>query len=132
MFPAQQAPLLMILLSSMFVFVAPGEPTNRRNHLFPLLVHLRSVRANERSRLPFDAPNRFLFRGEFHTKYRFTLAPVLDVRTGFPFSVIDEYRNFAIMLVSGKLVSPGYALTSLAACHILPRPDKMSALKSDD
>jgi hypothetical protein len=52
------------------------------------------IRTNERSRLPFDAPNRFLFRGEFHTKYGLTWAPVLDVRTGFPFSLIDEDRNF--------------------------------------
>jgi hypothetical protein len=52
------------------------------------------IRANERSRLPFDAPNRFLFRGELHAKYGIRLAPVLDVRTGFPFSLIDEDRNF--------------------------------------
>ena len=52
------------------------------------------IRANERSRLAFDVPNRFLFRGEFQTKYGFTWAPVLDVRTGFPFSLIDEDRNF--------------------------------------
>lgn len=52
------------------------------------------IRANERSRLPFDAPNRFLFRGEFQTKYGLTWSPVLDVRTGFPFSLIDEDRNF--------------------------------------
>jgi outer membrane receptor for ferrienterochelin and colicin len=53
------------------------------------------IRANERSRLPFDTPNRFLLRGEFHTKYELTWSPVLDVRTGFPFSLIDEDRNFA-------------------------------------
>src|SRR5258707_10596925 len=52
------------------------------------------IRANERSRLPFDVPNRFLIRGEFHTKYGLTWSPVLDVRTGFPFSLIDEDRNF--------------------------------------
>ncbi|HXQ73914.1 MAG TPA: hypothetical protein VN844_25655, partial [Pyrinomonadaceae bacterium] len=52
------------------------------------------IRANERSRLVFDVPNRFLFRGEFHTKYGLTWSPVLDVRTGFPFSLIDEDRNF--------------------------------------
>lgn len=52
------------------------------------------IRANERSRLPFDAPNHFLFRGEVHTKFRMTIAPVLDVRTGFPYSYIDEDRNF--------------------------------------
>jgi hypothetical protein len=52
------------------------------------------IHANERSRLPFDVPDRFLFRGEFHTRYRITLAPVLDLRTGFPYSFIDEDRNF--------------------------------------
>ena len=52
------------------------------------------IQANERSLLPWDVPNRFLFRGEFHVKYRITLAPVLDIRTGFPFSLIDEDRNF--------------------------------------
>src|SRR5258705_1330194 len=51
------------------------------------------IRANERSRLPFDVPNRFLIRGEFHTKYGLTWSPVLDVRTGVPFSLIDEGRN---------------------------------------
>ena len=52
------------------------------------------IRPNERSLLPWDAPNRFLFRGEFQVKYRVTIAPVLEVRTGFPYSVIDEDRNF--------------------------------------
>src|SRR5258705_1563386 len=52
------------------------------------------IRANERSRLPFDVPNRFLIRGEFQTKYGLTWSPVLDLRTGFPFSLIDEGRNF--------------------------------------
>jgi hypothetical protein len=52
------------------------------------------IHANERSRLAFDVPNRFLFRGEFHTKYRITLSPVVDLRTGFPYSFIAEDRNF--------------------------------------
>jgi hypothetical protein len=52
------------------------------------------IRPNERSRLPFDAPNRFIFWGEYHAKYGLTLAPVLEIRNGFPFSIIDEDRNF--------------------------------------
>jgi len=52
------------------------------------------IQPNERSRLPWDAPNRFLFRSQFHVKYGFTVAPVLDIRSGFPFSIIDEERNF--------------------------------------
>ena len=52
------------------------------------------IRRNERSFLPYDAPNRFVFWGNFSVKYGITVAPVLDIRNGFPLSVIDEDRNF--------------------------------------
>lgn len=52
------------------------------------------IRANEQSRLPWDAPNRFLFWGQFSAKYGLTVAPVFDLRNGFPLSFIDEDRNF--------------------------------------
>jgi hypothetical protein len=52
------------------------------------------IRPNERSLLPWDAPNRFIFWGEFHTRYGLTFSPVLDIRNGFPFSIIDGDRNF--------------------------------------
>jgi hypothetical protein len=52
------------------------------------------IRANERSLLPYDTPNRFVFWGNFSVKYGITVAPVLDLRNGFPLSNIDENRNF--------------------------------------
>ena len=52
------------------------------------------IRRNEQSLLPFDAPNRFVFWGNFSVKYGLTVAPILDIRNGFPLSVIDEDRNF--------------------------------------
>ena len=52
------------------------------------------IQLNERALLPFDAPNRFLFWGDFHIKYGIRLAPVLERRNGFPFSIVDENRNF--------------------------------------
>jgi hypothetical protein len=52
------------------------------------------IRPNERSLLPYDATNRFVFWGNFSVKYGITVAPVLDLRNGFPLSVIDEDRNF--------------------------------------
>jgi Carboxypeptidase regulatory-like domain/TonB dependent receptor/TonB-dependent Receptor Plug Domain len=52
------------------------------------------IRRNERSFLPFDAPNRFLFWGNFSVKYGITVAPILEIRNGFPLSIIDEDRNF--------------------------------------
>jgi hypothetical protein len=53
-----------------------------------------TIRRDERSLLPYDSPNRFLFWGEFNVKYGLTVAPVLDIRNGFPYSVIDADRNF--------------------------------------
>jgi hypothetical protein len=52
------------------------------------------IRRNERSFLPYDAPNRFVFWGNFGVKYGITVAPVLEIRNGFPLSIIDEDRNF--------------------------------------
>ena len=51
------------------------------------------IEPNSRGRLPFDAPNRFLFWGQFEV-LKFTLSPVLDVHTGFPYSRIDQLREF--------------------------------------
>ena len=52
------------------------------------------IRANERSLLQYDTPNRFVFWGNFSLKYGIIVAPVLDLRNGFPLSNIDENRNF--------------------------------------
>jgi carboxypeptidase family protein len=52
------------------------------------------IRSNERARLNWDAPNRFLFWGDFGVRYGITVAPVLDIRNGFPLSIIDADRNF--------------------------------------
>ena len=52
------------------------------------------IQPNEHSRLNWDAPNRFIFWGDFHVKYGITLSPVFDMRTGFPYSFIDQDRNF--------------------------------------
>jgi hypothetical protein len=35
-----------------------------------------------------------VFWGNFTVKYGITVAPVLDIRNGFPLSIIDEDRNF--------------------------------------
>ncbi|MCY7375669.1 MAG: hypothetical protein LH472_06820, partial [Pyrinomonadaceae bacterium] len=52
------------------------------------------LRANEYSRLAFDVPNRLLFWGDVGLPYKINLSPVVDWRSGFPFSVIDENQNF--------------------------------------
>ncbi|MBV8552823.1 MAG: TonB-dependent receptor [Acidobacteriaceae bacterium] len=52
------------------------------------------INPNASARLPFDAPNRVLFWGQFHAPLKLTLMPVFDVHTGFPYSVIDQSRDF--------------------------------------
>jgi hypothetical protein len=52
------------------------------------------IRPDERGPLPWDAPHRFLVWGDFGVKYGITVAPVLDIRSGFPLSHMDEDRNF--------------------------------------
>ncbi len=52
------------------------------------------IRPDERGPLPFDAPNRVLFWGQFEAPWKITLVPVWDIHTGFPYSVVDEQRNY--------------------------------------
>jgi hypothetical protein len=44
--------------------------------------------------LPWDAPNRYLFWSSVTLPCGFSVFPLLDVRTGFPLSIVDEDRNF--------------------------------------
>jgi hypothetical protein len=52
------------------------------------------IRPDGQGPLPWDAPNRYLFWSNVSLPRGFTVFPVLDVRTGFPLSVLDEDRNF--------------------------------------
>ena len=52
------------------------------------------IREDARGPLPFDAPNRFLAWGEVTAPWKVTLMPVLDIHTGFPYSLVNEAREF--------------------------------------
>jgi TonB dependent receptor/Carboxypeptidase regulatory-like domain len=52
------------------------------------------IQPNQRGRLNFDAPNRILVWGEIAVPWKLTFAPVLDAHTGFPYSTINQYREF--------------------------------------
>lgn len=52
------------------------------------------IRPDARGPLPWDAPNRYLFWSNLALPRGYTVFPLLDVRTGFPFSIVDESRNF--------------------------------------
>jgi hypothetical protein len=52
------------------------------------------IRQNASSRLQFDVPDRLLIWGEIGLFWGVRWAPVLDVHTGFAFSLVDEEQNF--------------------------------------
>jgi hypothetical protein len=52
------------------------------------------IQPDSRGPLPFDAPNRFLVWGEFIAPWKVTVMPVLDIHTGFPYSTVNELREF--------------------------------------
>jgi len=52
------------------------------------------IRPNQYGPLPWDAPNRWLCWSSVSLPKEFTVFPVLDIRTGFPYSIVDEDRDF--------------------------------------
>ena len=66
---------------------------NDFNHYFGNLKQA-VIRPDEYAKQPFDAPNRMLFWGEFKLPFDVVATPVVDWRTGFPFSVVDEQQDF--------------------------------------
>jgi outer membrane receptor for ferrienterochelin and colicin len=52
------------------------------------------IRANEFAPQAFDAPHRLLFWGDIGLPFDLVATPVVDWRSGFPFSLLDEEQNF--------------------------------------
>jgi hypothetical protein len=70
-----------------------GDLNTVDNYLgdFPAFV----IRQNEYGPLPFDTPHRFLFYGEVKIPLDIILSPSLELRSGFPFSKVNEQLDFA-------------------------------------
>jgi Carboxypeptidase regulatory-like domain/TonB dependent receptor len=52
------------------------------------------LRANESSLIPTDVRHRLLVRGTIGLPGRWDFAPVLELRSGFPWSAVDEFQDF--------------------------------------
>ena len=57
---------------------------------FPTL----NIRPNQYSLLPFDVPHRFLAYGQIALPFDILLAPMVEYRTGFPFSAVTDRLEF--------------------------------------
>ncbi|MDQ2920521.1 MAG: TonB-dependent receptor, partial [Acidobacteriota bacterium] len=71
---------------------ARGDLNSIDNFLgdFPAFV----VRPNEDGPQPFDTPHRFLAYGQLKARYDINIAPLVEIRSGFPFSFVNEPLNF--------------------------------------
>ena len=52
------------------------------------------VRANEHNLIPTDVPHRVLVRGTIGLPGQWDFAPVIEFRSGFPWSAVDEFQDF--------------------------------------
>ncbi len=52
------------------------------------------IRANEYNLIPTDVRHRLLIRGTIGLPGQWDFAPVAEVRSGFPFSAVDEFQDF--------------------------------------
>ena len=52
------------------------------------------VRPNENSLIPTDVRHRLLVRGNIGLPGKWDFAPLLELRSGFPWSAVDEFQDF--------------------------------------
>jgi hypothetical protein len=52
------------------------------------------LRANEHGLSPTDVPHRLLVRGNIGLPGKWDFAPVFEIRSGFPWSAVDEFQDF--------------------------------------
>jgi hypothetical protein len=81
------------LLNASYVHSRAFGDLNDLNQFFGNLAQ-PVIQPDARGRLPFDAPNRFLFWGTFAGPLKLTLVPVYELHTGFPYSVENELREY--------------------------------------
>ena len=71
---------------------ARGDLNTTDNFLgdFPAFV----VRPNQYGPLAFDAPHHLLAYGEIKAPFALTITPSLDIRSGFPYSIVNDRLDF--------------------------------------
>ena len=52
------------------------------------------IRPNENSLSPTDVPHRLLMRGTIGMPWKLMFSPVLEIRSGFPWSAVDEFQDY--------------------------------------
>lgn len=71
---------------------ARGDLNSANNFLGDLPAFV--IRPNQYGPLPFDTPHRFLIYGQIKTLLDINISPALEIRSGFPYSVVNEQLDF--------------------------------------
>ena len=73
-----------------------GERHRRLNSYDQFFGNLRNpiIRANENNLIPTDVRHRLLVRGTFGLPGQWDFAPLLELRSGFPWSAVNEFQDF--------------------------------------
>jgi hypothetical protein len=86
------------------------------------------INPDAQGRLPFDAPNRFLAWGQFDAPFKLTVLPVLDIHTGFPYSIINQQRDFVGPRDSERF--PRFASLDLQVTRPIKLPIRREGVKA--
>jgi hypothetical protein len=84
------------------------------------LFRMPFVQPNQRGPLPIDIPHRLLAWSIVHLPGRFTVAPFLEVRSGFPYTAIDD--QWTIVGAANQYRLPWMASLDLSANRIVSLP----------
>jgi len=71
---------------------ARGDLNDFNNYLGSTPVPI--IRANQAANLPADLPNRFLAWGALQLPWKIRINPVIEYRSGFPYTVTDAAQNY--------------------------------------
>src|SRR5262249_48177935 len=66
------------------------------------------IRANQYSNLAFDVPNRLIGWGKISLPRRASISPILEWRSGFPFSIRNEQQDFVALRNSDSTRFPRF------------------------
>jgi Carboxypeptidase regulatory-like domain/TonB dependent receptor-like, beta-barrel len=86
--PSEKASLSLSYVRS----TSRGDLNSIDNIFVPLQVPV--IRPNQYGNLPSDVPNRLTGFGSFKLPWGFTLAPSVDLHSGFPYSNVDVLQNY--------------------------------------
>lgn len=81
---------------NLFMAYVHSRATGDLNDFNAYFGNLRNpvIRPNQYSLQPFDVPHRLLFWGDIGLPYQITATPVVDWRTGFPYSLLNEEQSY--------------------------------------